>query len=229
MKGSNTNISGLLNSLNSGNSMGSINLSDYASIKNGTYKKLLKSYYAEQKPEVTNTKSASKKKNDVSVDSTGLSAMKKEAEELKSSAEALNKDDLWKANDGKYDTDKIYSAVKAFTDNYNDVLTQSGKVNSKDISQDMKYMKSLTDTMSKALSKIGITVESDGKMNVNEDTVKKANVTSIKNMFGGAVSYGSQIADKASSIAKDTVMNSGIYGSNAGVSSSLSGMFNQWM
>ena len=232
MKTNNSNISSLFNSLNSNNSMGSINLGDYASIKSGSYKKLLKAYYGEQKPSATDkTKETAKnkKKNDASIDSTGLSELKKDAENLKSATETLGKDELWKQNEGKYDMDKIANAVKSFASSYNDVIDQSSKVNSKDVSQDTKYMSSLTSTMSKSLSKIGVTVGADGKLSVNEDTLKKANASSIKTLFTGTVSYGSQIEDKASSIAKDTIMNSSIYGSNGATSSTLSSIFNGWM
>ena len=43
MNFNNNNISSLFGSLNGNNSFGSINFSDYASIKNGSYGKLLKS------------------------------------------------------------------------------------------------------------------------------------------------------------------------------------------
>lgn len=232
MKTNNSNISSLFNSLNSNSSMGSINLGDYASIKSGSYKKLLKAYYGEQKTSATDKAketAKSKKKNDASIDSTGLSSLKKDAENLKSAAQALGKDELWKQTEGKYDMDKIASAVKSFASGYNDVIDQSSKVNSKDVSQDTKYMSNLTSTMSKSLSKIGISVGADGKLSVNEDTLKKANVSSIKTLFTGTVSYGSQIEDKASSIAKDTIMNSSIYGSDGAASSTLSSIFNGWM
>ena len=50
MKNMNSNISSLFSSLNTGNTMfGSFNLGDYASIKNGSYGKLLKAHYAEEK------------------------------------------------------------------------------------------------------------------------------------------------------------------------------------
>lgn len=125
--------------------------------------------------------------------------------------------------------DKIVSTVKSFANEYNDTVTQASKVNSKDIAQDVRYMSSMTSTMSKALSKIGVTVGTDGKLSVNEDELKKANVSSIKSLFSGSASYGSQIADKASEISRDTVMNSSIYGSNGTLSSSLSSMFNKWI
>ena len=232
MRGFGFNISSLFSNLGSNNVFGSFNFSDYASIKNGSYGKLMKSYYAEQKKvaepdKKTNSKTNNKK--EAAVDKTGLTQMKKEADGLKSAAEALNKEELWKQTDGKYDMEKISSAVKSFANEYNNTLAQASKVNSKEIAQDVRYMSSMTNTMSKALSKIGVTVGVDGKLSVNEDELKKANVSSIKSLFAGSVSYGSQTADKASDISKDAVMNSSTYGSNGTLSSSISNMFNKWI
>lgn len=225
----NFNISSLFSGLNSNSPFSSFNLSDYASIKNGSYGKLIKSYYAEQKKTSSSDKTTTDNKKDQTVDKIGLSQMKKEADSLKNAAEALGKSDLWKQTDGKYDMDKITSAVKSFVSEYNEAITQAGKVNSKDIATDVKYMSSMTTTMSKALSKIGVTVGTDGKLSLNEDELKKANVSSIKSLFTGTVSYGSQIADKASAISKDAVMNSSIYGSNGMLSSSMSSIYNKWI
>ena len=235
MRGFNFNISSMFGGFGSNNSLGSFNFSDYASIKNGSYGKLMKSYYAEQKKstraEKTDKDTSSKinRKKEAAIDKTGLTQMKKEADGLKTAAEALNEDALWKQTDGKYDMDKIVSAVKTFANEYNDTLNQAAKVNSKDIAQDVRYMNSMTNTMSKALSKIGVTVGTDGKLSVNEDELKKANVTSIKSLFAGSVSYGYQISDRASEIARDTVMSSSVYSSNGALSSSLSNMFNKWI
>lgn len=229
----NFNISSLFGNIGSGSSnlFGSFDFSNYASIKNGSYGKIVKSYYAEQTKASGSNKTSTVKpaKKEETVDKTGMAKMKKESDELRSAAEALNEEDLWKQNNGEYDMDKIISAIKKFASEYNDVENQASKVSSKDIAQDVKYMGSMTSTMSKALSKVGISVGTDGKLSVNEDEMKKANVSSIKSLFTGVVSYGSQIADKAGEISKDAVMNSSIYGSNGMISSSFGNMFNNWI
>ena len=115
-------------SINSGNNsnngiMGGINLSDYASIKNGSYGKLVKAYYAKQKAD-----SASSGRDS----SAKLTSMGSAAGTLAKSASALMKDSLWekkqiKTKDEKtgeettkedYDWDSITKAVKSFVDNY---------------------------------------------------------------------------------------------------------------
>ena len=231
---SDSGISTLLNSLGSGKDGSTgFDFAGYASIKNGSYGKLVKSYYAEQtgaankaaSTTAKNTSKTSSKKADA--DTTGLSQMKKDAQELKSSAEKLVSDDLWKKTDGKVDMSKVASAVKDFAADYNKVIDQSAKVSSKEIGQDMKFMTSMTDTFSKVLSKVGVTVGSDGKMSVDEEKLAKADEATVKSLFNGNATYGSQIADKASAIARDADMNSSIYGSNAETSSTLSSIYNQ--
>ena len=61
-------------------------LSDYASIKNGSYGKLLKAYYAKQDAENASVSGDSRQK---------LTLMRSSADSLKKSADALNNPSLW--------------------------------------------------------------------------------------------------------------------------------------
>jgi len=216
-------------SSSSSNIFNSINLSDYASIKSGTYGKLMKSYYKStsakaDSSDTSNTTNTTNSKTKLA--ETGLSTMKKDADALKTATEKLQASSLWTQSAGSYDTQKITDAVKSFATSYNDTLTQSANISSKEISQTMNYMKSMTSTMSKALSKVGITVGTDGKLAVDAEALKSANVSSIKSLFGNAGSYGSQIENYASDISKDALMNSSIYNSDGTTTSSISELFN---
>lgn len=83
-----TDYSQLLSSLNSrssgGNLLNTINLSDYKSIKSGTYHKLLNSYYTEKKSENTNAnKTQVDDKNTVSkTDSKKTTASEKTSDKI---------------------------------------------------------------------------------------------------------------------------------------------------
>lgn len=236
-----SNVSALFNSLNSGSSntgsLGSIDLASYASIKNGSYGKLVKSYYGQTTKEADEAKAAKssssvktqKKTSELKkdVDTTGLTQMKKDADKLAASAQALGKDDLWKKTDGKVDTKAIVSAVKDFANDYNKVIDQASKVNSKEVATDTKFMTGMTDTFSKILGKIGVNVGDDGKMTVDEEALGKADMATVKSVFAGNATYGSQIADKAAAISKDTEMSTGIYNGDASVSSALTSLYNQ--
>jgi len=242
MSGLNSNISALFNSLGGGNSgsgtTGSIDLANYAAIKNGSFGKLAKAYYGEgpkvsdaPKATTTNTAKNAEKVSAVkkSADTTGLTQMKKDADELKTSAEALSNADLWKETNGKADTAKIAGAVKDFANSYNKVIDQASKVNSKEVSQDVKFMTGMTDTFGKILSKIGVSVESDGKLSVDEEALKKADTATVKSIFNGNGTYGSQIAEKANNISRDTEMSTSIYGNDATAQGALSSLYNQFV
>ncbi len=212
------------------NGMNSFNFSDYASIKNGSYKKLVKSYLVQQKGDSADKGSTSvKKPKKDTTDQTGLARMKTQADSLKKSAKELSDDALWKQTNGKYDMDKIAKAVKGFANDYNDTIDQAAKVTSRDVSQQTGFMTSMTKTMSTALSKVGITIGADGKMSVNEDELKKADTKQLKALFSGSASYGAQMEQKASAISSAALRNSSLYSSNGTLSSAISGTFEGWM
>lgn len=234
MRRFNFNISSFLGS----NSINSL-YGDFASMKSGSYRKLMKSYYSDQKKmasEIKKTKdeiSSLKSQNDDRVAyekmNPALNSMKKESDGLKTAAEALGKEDLWKTKDGEYDMEKITGAIKAFANEYNDVIDQTSKISSKNISQTANYMKSLTNTLSKTLAKVGVNVGKDGKISVDDDVLKKADIKSLKSIFGGKASYGSQIAERAQEISRDTILDSGMYSKNGYLPNSGSNMFSKWI
>ena len=129
---SNVDYSALFGGTSDSSSVGNTNmLSDYAAIKNGSYGKLMKAYYAKQDAEKLPGKGDTSQK---------LTLMKTSADSLKKSADALNDSSLWekkkiKKKDEKtgeeievedYDWDKITKAVKSFVEDYNDVVKEAG-------------------------------------------------------------------------------------------------------
>lgn len=121
-------------------------LADYASIKNGSYGKLMKAYYGKNKTALSDAASATKKTNSktATADTTSENAsLQKSANALVKSAESLlktGKDSVFKEKDittkdengvekttKGYDTDAIYKAVSAFADDYNSVLSAAAK------------------------------------------------------------------------------------------------------
>ena len=134
---SNVDFSALFSGTSDSSSVGNTNmLSDYAAIKNGSYGKLMKAYYAKQDAEKLSGKGDTSQK---------LTLMKTSADSLKKSADALNDSSLFgkkkiKKKDEKtgeeievedYDWDKITKAVKSFVEDYNDVVKEAGESNTK--------------------------------------------------------------------------------------------------
>lgn len=230
-----SSVSTLFSSLGSSKSTGSglfgINLSEYASIRSGSYGKLMRSYFSMDFTKGT-SKSDDSTKNTIedlatttstSKDSTKtLAAIESDAKELTDSAKALytrsNNKVFTKDSGGSYDTDKIYKAVKRFADDYNSMLDTAGKSSTNRISRSVSSMKNETSYNEKPLKEIGITVdEKTGKLSVDETTFKSADTEKIKNLFNGTGSYAYSVATKAAmteSYAKSEAAKSNTYTKN---------------
>ena len=230
-----SSVSTLFSSLGSSKSTGSglfgFNLSEYASIRSGSYGKLMRSYFSMDSTKGT-SKSDDSTKNTIedlatttstSKDSTKtLAAIESDAKELTDSAKALytrsNNKVFTKDSGGSYDTDKIYKAVKRFADDYNSMLDTAGKSSTNRISRSVSSMKNETSYNEKPLKEIGITVdEKTGKLSVDETTFKSADTEKIKNLFNGTGSYAYSVATKAAmteSYAKSEAAKSNTYTKN---------------
>ena len=225
----------LFSSLNSKSGSGTtdllgINYTDYATIRSGSYFKLLKSYYSmdssdEVKKIVNNDKDEDKKtdsKKESNSASTSTSTSKDSAEtisKVESSADELGvaadklldtgKTSLFKLVEAKddagnvtkkYDTDKIYKAVNDFVTKYNAVIDSSLSSKSANIIGAAERMERITGYNEESLAKIGITVENSGRLKIDENTFKAADTADVKKVFNNEDGYVSQVNTQASMI-----------------------------
>ena len=199
-----TNYSFLFSGLSSSasNALSGNWLADYASIKNGSYGKLMKAYYAKDSGD-SKTAASTITKKDTATDTAkkALAKVETTTDALKESADALlatGKKDLFTQKDittkdengvesttKGYDTDAIYSAVNSFVTNYNSVMAALGNT---------------TIANSKQLAKIGITMKNDGTLSLDKDAFMKADMSAVKNLFQGNGSYGYRVSAQSSMI-----------------------------
>ena len=200
-----TNLYGSSNSSNS-----TLNfLGDYASIKNGSYKKLLKAYY---KIGSSNNQSSSSDKTSDSKDATKkMQATKLATSELTKSAKALMDDSLFAKSKAvkneqtgevtyDYDRTKIEAAVKDFVSNYNAVIEDAGNADSNSILTKGVILTGATKANTNMLAKAGITIGKDNKLVLDEEKLKTADVTDIKTLFHDKYSYGSTVERNSSAM-----------------------------
>lgn len=223
-------------------------LSDYASIKNGSYGKLMKAYFSETSSENHKASNTVKKKTNnmmgtaVSTDDNKtLANVQSKTDALKESADALlvsgskslfNKKEITAKDDNgvettsiDYDKNAIYSAVSSFVNNYNSVVKAADDVNSNSILGRTQIMTNATNANSKLLSKIGITVGSDKTLSLDKDTFMKADMTTVKSLFNGNGSYGYRVSAQASMInyaADNEASKAAFYGENGNYSNPYS-------
>lgn len=198
--------------------MGSYSLADYASIKNGSYSKVLKAYYRKNAASDSSKSASDQKSSSTRKDSSStLARVESSADALKSSADALeksgsksvfNKKEITTKNeDGTtttvtdYDRDAIYKSVKSFTDHYNSLVKAGGNANSTNILRQTLNVVKYTASNKNKLAAAGISINDDNTLSVDKDALQKADIEALTSLFKGANSYGSTVSSRASSIA----------------------------
>lgn len=209
-----TTLFSSLGGSNASSVAGSTILADYSSIKNGSYLKLMKAYYA--KTGVQSSSASSSVSSSAGEETKNLAKVESSTDELKDSAAALitkgskslfNKKEITTKNeDGTtttktdYDRDAIYKGVKAFIDDYNAVVKNGGISDSKNVLRQTLNMTKAAKSYSSMLSDVGITIGSNNQLSINEEDFKKANMTTVKSLFNGNSSFAYNIDAKASMI-----------------------------
>ena len=212
--GKNQDYSYLFQSLSSGSGgMGNLNfLSDYASIKNGSYAKLMKTYYgtAQSSSAAASKKSSSGNILDKILDEKKNPKVSKEAQEAKanrppghaprkSTDAALQTDGTHTDTaNGKSAADKVVSAMKAFVSDYNNVVSAAKNSTLANKTAYVANMMNSTATNADKLAEIGVSINGNGTLELNEAKLKEAGVSKVQDLFSSdnIMSYGSMIASR---------------------------------
>ena len=246
----------LFQSLSSSGGMGNLNfLSDYASIKNGSYLKLMKAYYGSPsdafKSAVKNNTSVRRPSSmpQTAEETKTLNEVQKSSDALKESADALlttgaksvfaKKDITVKDENGVettekgYDTAGIYNAVNKFVDSYNSVIQASDKAGNENIDRRTANMMNTTTANLKSLLSVGISVNKDGTLSLDKDTFMDADMSTVKTLFNGNGSYAYRVSAQASMInyAADHEAGKGYSytaSGNYGMNFNNGNLFNSW-
>lgn len=206
-------LSGLGGNSNSVNNLMNFNVSDYNSIKSGTYYRLLKSYYASDSENGKKTSDSFKNPYTTSTSketNSTLAKIESAADDLTESAKDLysNNAKAFKKitstdEDGKtttdYDKDAIYKAVNSFVEDYNSLIKSAGKSDADGIARAAASMATLTNQNANALNSLGITIDKDSyTLSLDKDAFMQADMSKAKNLFNGMGSYAYDVATKAS-------------------------------
>ena len=196
-------FSNMNSSANNSNSLYGINLADYASIKNGSYGKLVKAYYNESDSDNTKTSSTTTKREEKEKET----ALKKEmtdiqnaASDMKDSASVLMQTGVKSVfKDG--DMEKVYKAVSAFTEDYNNLMKESLASSAGSIVRGANALANITENYESILKEIGITVDSKtNQLSLNKETFMQTDLSIVKEVFNGRDSLSYQTATQAVSI-----------------------------
>ncbi len=206
----NINISNFFGSSGSTGGMSDL-LSDYSSIKNGSYKKLLKANYEAQK---ASSQSASKakstdvldrileEKKNPKVDSATAaanSASSDNVSKLSSSVAALQKDSTFEdTENGDTAREKTNAAVKSFVAAYNNTVRSAKESTLSNVTNNVASMMRTTAQNEDKLKEIGINLNDDGTLVLDEKKLASADLNRVHEVFdkGEVTSYGSTVASR---------------------------------
>lgn len=203
----------LFQSISSGGGMGNQNfLSDYASIKNGSYGKLLRSYYGKGPNTSTAAGKSSSSKNviDKILEERKNPKVSKEAQEantnltaglskMKNSVSALQNEKTYTDTaNGQSASEKVVSAMKDYVADYNSVVTAAKRSTLTGKTSYVANMMSSTSANADKLSELGVTINANGTLQLNEGKLKTADISKVKELFSSSdiMSYGSRISSR---------------------------------
>lgn len=188
-------------------------LGDYASLKNGSARRLYKAYYAK---EDADSKEA---KNSISTtEKNAYNSVKSAAEDLSDAVDRLSGVSIYEKgsfqktakdgtkSDSEYDYDKIFAAVNSFVESYNTLVKNGSSENLASLNDVTVRMLKNTKTNSSLLGRIGISVGKDGTLSIDRDKFNDSDISAIKSLFKGAGSFADSTASR-SSVMKNAASN----------------------
>jgi len=211
----------------SSSTSGGFSLADYASIKNGSYGKLTKAYYAKKKTEEAGgedkkeTVSAEKK---TAASASSLRAAASALKDNKSLFEKVTKKNADGEETTDYDWDNIGKKVQNFVDAFNEAYAAGSKSEASGSYRGALSMVQKSAANKNLLSSVGISIGEDGKLSLNTDKLKEANINDLKTLFSGSGSFADSIDSSASQIVTNSSdMARKLYGSNGSYSGNIGG------
>jgi len=205
-------------------------ISEYNSIKNGSYAKLAKQYYSsdtsgskinplsdkfsDAEDTVTNKTQQLTKESQIKQNKSLIS----DVASLRSSVSGIKNDDtLFTKSDTvgtdgatDYNYDKINSKLEAFVKNYNSVIENGSESENQTVLRNVLNMTKQSDNYKTQLEAAGITINDDNTLSFDKDTLKNSLNSSgssnslentVKSLFSKTSNYMSQIDTLSTNVA----------------------------
>lgn len=208
-------------------------VSDYNSIKNGSYGKLMKSYYKGQagstnaagKSDKSNRNNtldkimADRKNPTISKEATAANAkLNSSLKTLTTALSALQSKDTYKnkaankntaadKNENNANNSLAKRSLKDFVSSYNDAVKSSKKSTMNNISKNVANMMKAAKENEDKFKELGVNINRDGTLTVDEKKLNEADDERIAELFDGdkAMSFGSKAASSLNRAASYTV------------------------
>lgn len=191
--------------------------SDWTGIRNGSYGRMMKSYYSglhDSDTAVsgrrTSTSTGGEDVLDRLLRERRYPTVSRETQEanarltseiprLASSVSVLQNEKTYQDTTGKTDAaDKVFSAVKNYVSGYNDVVRAAKESTLTNKTTHVAAMMNATRENKDKLAELGITVSGNGILQLDEDKLKAADISKVQELFSrdNVMSYGSTVKSR---------------------------------
>ena len=165
-------------------------LTDYSSIKSGSYGKLMKAYYSlDASDEVTSLVKKDTTKQESDSQTKAVANAQTKADALDTAVGKLytsKEDSVW----AEGDMDEIYNAVSSYVTEYNATLKGAAEVEDSAVNNRALTLIDNTKMYEKDLAQIGITINKDDTLSIDKKTFLAAGADKVEEVFNGRGSYG---------------------------------------
>lgn len=100
-------------------------------------------------------------------------------------------------NDNK---DAVFDVFSTLVRDYNELLKDTADSKNSNVIKQADYLKSLVNGNKSAFSRMGVTVNSDKSLSIDEEKFKEADMSTVKSLFSGAYSFGEKMTDRINQI-----------------------------
>ena len=203
----NSGLNVIKSSTNTANDIFSL-AKDFSLMKSSGYRSLVSSYY-NKSAIATSNQTTSTTESSLDVD---YSKVKEDATELATSSSALyttGDKSLFKVDDkGNYKTEELYKAVSSFVKDYNSAIKSANESDNTALKNIANTMISTTSAYTNTLKDIGITINENHSLAIDEKKFMDSEMSKVKSLFNSTASYGYQIGAQAMSLSSTSVLQS---------------------
>lgn len=168
-------------------------LADYASIKNGSYAKMMKAYYAKVSASEDDSEDDTSSKKTSSSSNVKDTLTASAASSAYQAAEKLGTTEFSEEN-----IDEAYNAVSDFVKQYNSLIKNGSSSENTSVQKQAQYLYDTMYSNYKLFAKVGITLNTDRTLSLDESTFKKGSTSTMKTLFNGVNSFADKVSYKAS-------------------------------
>ncbi len=110
-------------------------------------------------------------------------------------------------SDKESDGEELANKVKAFVDTYNHLVDSAKDMDDEDVDRYMKNLKKLTKGKAEELSDIGVSVQNNGKLKIDEKALAGTGRYEVGKLFSTDAEFGSQVEKQLKSTYRMMIRN----------------------